>query len=143
VIPSSNSSGSISNGGSRSSGVSGNGNLPPHIFAVAQTALANLHCPDIITNSSGDSNGNSGSSETNMSSVEAKDQVLVICGESGAGKTETTKLVMQYLAFASTQAGKGQLNSGKSVRTSFGDAFTILFAWMNHTVYMHAMIIWP
>jgi len=122
LVPSTNSS----SGGSSSGGGSSE-NLPPHIFAVAQAALANLHCPDIITSSS-----SSTSNDRKSSIVEAKDQVLVICGESGAGKTETTKLVMQYLAFASTQAAKGKLNSGKSVRASFNYAFTVLFARLNH-----------
>ena len=49
------------------------GKLPAHIFAIGSTAFAQM----MKTRS---------------------DQCIVISGESGAGKTESTKLIMQYLA---------------------------------------------
>ena len=86
----------------RAGGGGAGGGLPPHIFAEAQAALQGLHALD----------GSNGSG--------ARDQALVVCGESGAGKTETTKLVMQYLAFASAQtAGTGRASGGLSVNARF------------------------
>ena len=49
------------------------GKLPAHIFAIGSTAFAQM----MKTRS---------------------DQCIVISGESGAGKTESTKLIVQYLA---------------------------------------------
>ena len=52
------------------------GTLPPHVFAEAQAAFQRLH-------------------QGHNDSEPGIDQAMVICGESGAGKTETTKLIMQ------------------------------------------------
>eukprot|EP00457_Paulinella_chromatophora_P000162 gb/GEZN01000162.1/.p1 GENE.gb/GEZN01000162.1/~~gb/GEZN01000162.1/.p1 ORF type:complete len:1957 (+),score=384.58 gb/GEZN01000162.1/:92-5962(+) len=59
--------------------------LPPHVFAVAAKAYSGLT--------------DKGTGEL------GKDQCIVITGESGSGKTETTKLILQYL---SEVAGTGE-----------------------------------
>lgn len=53
--------------------------MPPHLFATADIALRNLRGVDKCSES-----------QVNQS--------IIISGESGAGKTEATKLIMQYLA---------------------------------------------
>ena len=54
--------------------------LPPHVYAVAASAYLGM-----IQNSSS--------------------QSVIISGESGAGKTETAKILLQYLAAVSSTAG--------------------------------------
>lgn len=54
------------------------GDLPPHLFAVAETCYRALM----------DSIGNG----------KVKSQSIIISGESGSGKTESTKVIMSYLA---------------------------------------------
>merc|ERR1711963_1089451 len=60
--------------------------VPPHLWAITETAYRNM-----LTN--------------------AKDQAMLITGESGAGKTENTKKVISYLAMVASSGKK----SGKKV----------------------------
>lgn len=61
------------------------GQLPPHLFAIGQAAYSAL-------------------------SNQKQNQAIIMSGESGSGKTEATKLIMQYLAAI---VPRGGLNSGK------------------------------
>ena len=62
--------------------------LSPHLFSIADRAYSAL-----CNSSNPGSGGNALSSRDN-----AMNQSIIISGESGAGKTEATKIIMQYLA---------------------------------------------
>ena len=72
--------GSDGGSGSSSSGSSSDTVLPPHVYGLAQRAYRNL---------------------VRM----RQNQALIIAGESGAGKTETTKKCLQYLAEVGSSSG--------------------------------------
>ena len=77
---------------------------PPHIYAIAQDAYRSML----------DANEN---------------QSILVSGESGAGKTVTTKIIMQYLATLSSQhhaSGiESQVLQSNPVLESFGNARTV------------------
>lgn len=82
------------------------GTLPPHLFAVGSSAYSQV-------------------SSANNSTA---NQVVVISGESGSGKTESTKLVMQYLAAvnrAPSNLVTEQILEAAPLLESFGNAKTL------------------
>eukprot|EP00004_Rigifila_ramosa_P007908 TRINITY_DN190_c0_g1_i4.p1 TRINITY_DN190_c0_g1~~TRINITY_DN190_c0_g1_i4.p1 ORF type:complete len:267 (+),score=78.69 TRINITY_DN190_c0_g1_i4:3-803(+) len=72
--------------------------LPPHIFAIAQAALHSMI-------------------------VNGKDQSIIVSGESGAGKTESTKLLLEYLVAVS---GEGLIERSIKVAQQILQAHPVL-----------------
>eukprot|EP01038_Epipyxis_sp_PR26KG_P008757 gene8757-11831_t len=86
---------------------------PPHIYAIAHAAYDNML-------------------------MESKDQTVVITGESGAGKTESMKLILQYLVDSSAQKNSSiehtsalysletKIMASNPILEAFGNAKTLL-----------------
>ncbi|CAM9534761.1 unnamed protein product [Hapterophycus canaliculatus] len=65
--------------------------LAPHLFGVADHAYSELR------------------------KARASNQSIIISGESGSGKTEATKIIMQYLARITSASGESILGEGDSL----------------------------
>lgn len=79
--------------------------MPPHVFGIAEAAFSNLQ-------------------------TERKDQTILVSGDSGSGKTESTKFMMQYLASvahhtADTANTETRVLQCNPVLEAFGNAKTL------------------
>eukprot|EP00929_Paragymnodinium_shiwhaense_P097918 TRINITY_DN5948_c0_g2_i1.p1 TRINITY_DN5948_c0_g2~~TRINITY_DN5948_c0_g2_i1.p1 ORF type:complete len:2220 (-),score=660.83 TRINITY_DN5948_c0_g2_i1:77-6736(-) len=78
--------------------------LPPHIFAVGQAALLGFR-------------------------TGTRDQAVLISGESGAGKTESAKLILSFVTDAVKGGGQGRIEDRvrytNPVLEAFGNAMTV------------------
>lgn len=102
------------------------GELSPHVFAVADVAyrlylfsiLLALKCLIIEPTFNG-------RSYTKIRAMinEGKSNSILVSGESGAGKTETTKMLMRYLAFL----GGRVATEGRTVEQQVLEVCSIIF----------------
>jgi myosin V len=76
------------------------GDLPPHVYAIADDSFRDMMRK--LEESLGQTVG------------QGCDQSILISGESGSGKTVTTKIVMKYLAALSQRAGRMQTKKEES-----------------------------
>lgn len=97
------------------------GTLPPHLFAIGSAAYGRMMSRDVPG---------------------GEPQVVIISGESGAGKTEATKLIMQYLAAvnnskvpggSSSSAGSASRSSSSLVTEQILEASPLLESFGNAT----------
>ncbi|CAM9514978.1 unnamed protein product, partial [Ectocarpus fasciculatus] len=89
-----------------------NETLAPHVYAIADKAYRNMTAPS--------------------NEYEHRSQSILVSGESGAGKTETCKIIMKYLAILGSKTGSTELGTieqqvleSNPILEAFGNARTV------------------
>ena len=93
-------------GKSRRKGGSDEETLSPHVYDLADATYRSMMLK-MDVEGSGSGSGRGGSKACNQS--------ILVSGESGAGKTVTTKFIMQYLATLSERRAEAKANETQTI----------------------------
>ncbi|KDO32174.1 hypothetical protein SPRG_03391 [Saprolegnia parasitica CBS 223.65] len=105
--------------------------LPPHVYAVADTAFRDMNKDTWVDASLANSNVLD-ALRAEAAPVAVQNQSILVSGESGAGKTETTKILMNYLAsVSSATTTNGHAAERENVRNRVLESNPILEAFGN------------
>ncbi|OQR89908.1 myosin [Thraustotheca clavata] len=104
--------------------------LPPHIYTVADTAFRDMNKDTWVDATLVNSNVLQAFNE--VPTIQVQNQSILVSGESGAGKTETTKIIMNYLAsVSSATTHDGHAIERENVRNRVLESNPILEAFGN------------
>ena len=116
----------------KSQGIESGTHLPPHVYAIADAAYREM----MRVIMSGFTHGSSGKSPAGSTApgLGSANHSILISGESGAGKTESTKIVLRYLTTVGNSTGDMNVESGSvmdkvlqsnPILEAFGNARTL------------------
>jgi myosin-5 len=115
----------------KSQGIESGNHLPPHVYAIADNAYREMM--RVIMSGFG-AHSASGKSPAGSAGLGSANHSILISGESGAGKTESTKIVLRYLTTVGNPTGDIGVESGSvmdkvlqsnPILEAFGNARTL------------------